>query len=123
MFSPLLTIMLLFAIHAGFSSVGLMLLKQSMSRIRAGDAVLLSMSANTAVLFAGFCLYVISFAVWLRIMSRLPISTAYPISIGLTMVMTTTGAVLLLGERLGPLKLAGLLFIFIGCVSLSWESR
>jgi multidrug transporter EmrE-like cation transporter len=113
----------LFAAYVATSSFGLLLLKLSLSRIRAADGAMLALSPDTLLLAAGFALYVVSFGLWIRILARLPLSTAYPVAIGLTMAFSTTGAVLLLGERLGALKLAGMLLVFAGCVALSLDSK
>ena len=113
----------LFAAYVATSSFGLLLLKRSLSRIRAAGGAMLVVSPDTLLLAAGFALYVVSFALWVRILARLPLSTAYPVAIGLTLAFSTTGAVLLLGERVGALKLAGMLLVFAGCVALSLDSE
>lgn len=109
--------------YVASSSLGLLLLKRSLSRIAATNEGMLALSPDTLLMTAGLVLYIASFALWLRILARLPLSTAYPIAIGLTMTFSTTGAVLLLGERLGAIKLAGMLFIFVGCVALGLDGK
>jgi multidrug transporter EmrE-like cation transporter len=113
----------LFIAYVGTSSFGLLLLKRSLSHIRATDAAILTLSPDTLLLAAGFVLYVVSFGLWMRILARLPLSTAYPIAIGLTLACSTAGAVLLLNERLGALKLAGMVMILAGCIALSLDSK
>jgi multidrug transporter EmrE-like cation transporter len=113
----------LFIAYVATSSFGLLLLKRSLSRIRAADAAILTLSPDTLLLAAGFVLYVVSFGLWMRILARLPLSTAYPIAIGLTLACSTAGAVLLLNERLGALKLAGMVMILAGCIALSLDSK
>jgi drug/metabolite transporter (DMT)-like permease len=51
------------------------------------------------------------------------LSTALPLAVGLTLAATTTSSALLFGERLGPLKAAGVLFIFAGCAAVSLSDR
>jgi multidrug transporter EmrE-like cation transporter len=114
---------MLLAAYVTTSSFGLLLLKQSLNRIRAADGAMLTLTPNTFLLAAGFVLYVVSFALWIRILARLPLSTAYPVAIGLTMAASTTGAVLLLGERLSAFKLVGMLLVFAGCIALNLESK
>ncbi len=113
----------LFVVYVTTSSFGLLLLKRSLSRMRDADVALLSFSPELLLLLAGAALYVVSFAVWLRILARLPLSTAYPVAIGLTMAFSTTAAVLLLGERLGPLKLGAMLAILGGCIVLVLDTK
>jgi multidrug transporter EmrE-like cation transporter len=113
----------LFVVYVTTSSFGLLLLKRSLSRMRDADVALLSFSPESLLLLAGAALYVVSFAVWLRILARLPLSTAYPVAIGLTMAFSTTAAVLLLGERIGPLKLGAMLAILGGCIVLVLDTK
>jgi multidrug transporter EmrE-like cation transporter len=112
---------ILFVIYVATSTAGLLMLKGAMSRIRTAGNEIFSLTPDTLWLAGGFGLYVVSFLVWLRILNRLPLSTAYPIAIGLTLAVSTSGATLLLGERLGTLKIAGILLIFLGCVALTME--
>lgn len=114
---------LLFVAYVAASSIGLLMLKQSLIRIRAAGDHFLVLTPDTLLLSAGFALYVVSFVVWIRILARMPLSIAYPIAIGLTLVFSTAGATFLLGERLGVLRIAGILLIFVGCVILSLEKR
>jgi multidrug transporter EmrE-like cation transporter len=113
----------LFAAYVASSSFGLLLIKRSLTRTQAAGATILTPSPDTLLLAIGFALYVVSFALWIRILARLPLSTAYPIAIGLTMAFSTAGAVLLLGDRLGALKIAGMLLIFTGCLALALDSK
>jgi multidrug transporter EmrE-like cation transporter len=113
----------LFAAYVAASSAGLLLLKQSLTRIRATGGSILALTPDSLLLSAGFVLYVVSFVIWLRILSRMPLSIAYPVAIGLTLAFSTAGATLLLGERLGIVRIAGILLIFAGCVALSLEKR
>ena len=114
---------LLFALYVAASSIGLLVIKGALGRLGAADGAFLTPSPDLFWLAAGFGLYVISFAVWIRILARLPLSTAYAIAIGLTLACSTAGAVLVLGERLGTLKLFGILLIFAGCIALTLENR
>jgi len=114
---------LLFALYVAASSIGLLLIKGALGRLGAAGNGFLTSSPDLFWLVGGFGLYVISFVLWIRILARLPLSTAYPIAIGLTLACSTTGAVLILGERLGALKLMGIFLIFAGCLALSVESR
>ena len=62
----------------------------------------------------GAALYAASFLVWLVIVSRLPLTVAYPVAIGLSLVAITFGAVLWLGEPLSGARLTGAGLILAG---------
>jgi multidrug transporter EmrE-like cation transporter len=115
--------MLLLGAYAGASSTGLLLLKGSLTRIRATGGYMLAFSGDTVLLAIGLLLYILSFGLWLGVLARMPLSTAFPLAIGLTLALTTTGASLLLGERLGLLKLAGVLLIFAGCAAVNLSDK
>lgn len=63
---------------------------------------------------AGFMLYGLAAVVWFGVISIENLSTCYPILVGLTFVMVTTGAVLLFGESISARKIAGALIILLG---------
>src|SRR5437868_9387758 len=113
----------LFAAYVTASSAGLLLLKRALVRIRAAGNHFLVLTPDTILLSTGFVLYVVSFVIWIRILARMPLSIAYPIAIGLTLAFSTSGAALLLGERFGSVRIAGILLKFAGCVVLSLEKR
>ena|SRR5271166_1242892 len=115
--------MMLLGAYAGASSTGLLLLKGSLTRIRATGGYVLTLSGDAVFLAIGLLLYFLSFGLWLGVLARMPLSTAFPLAIGLTLVLTTTGASLLLGERLGLLKLAGVLLIFAGCAAVNLSDK
>lgn len=61
----------------------------------------------------GFLLYGISSLVWLGVLSRLPLSNAYPL-LALNFVLILVFAVLFLGEPVTAAKVTGVLLIFCG---------
>ena len=111
----------LFIAYVTTSSTALLMLKRSLGRIEKTGGAFLAFTPDTLLLAVGLGLYIASFLMWIRILARMPLSTAYPISIGLTLAFSTTGAAMLLGERLGALKIAGILLIFLGCLALTVE--
>ena len=115
--------MMLLGGYVGASSTGLLLLKGSLTRIRATGAYMMTLSGDAVLLAIGLLLYFLSFGPWLGVLARLPLSTAFPLAIGLTLVLTTKGASLLFGERLGLLKLAGMLLIFAGCAAVNLSDK
>jgi multidrug transporter EmrE-like cation transporter len=110
---------LLFVIYVVASSVGLLIVKGSI-----GSAVLMPLRAALASpatwhLLLGCGFYGLSFTLWIVVLSRMPLTVAYPISIGLTMVGTTLGAVMLLGEAMSWMKFAGMVVIFAGTTAVA----
>jgi multidrug transporter EmrE-like cation transporter len=104
----------LFAAYTASSVVGLLLLKHAMPLARMGWQGGLWLSGATALLGLGACLYIASFFVWLVILARHELSAAYPAAIGLTLAFSTVGAAVFLSESLSPLRLAGIVLIFVG---------
>ena len=109
-----MTDVILFLAYAATSVIGLLLLKHALPLARvdwqAGNPVALSVG----LLILGACFYISSFTVWLVILARHELSSAYPAAIGLTLVFSTVGATLLLGESLSAMRLVGIGLIFLG---------
>ncbi len=67
-------------------------------------------------LAGAFIVYLSGLGSWLVALHRNPLSTAYPIGIGLSLASTTTIAILALGEPLGAAKFFGVTFILMGAI-------
>jgi multidrug transporter EmrE-like cation transporter len=64
-------------------------------------------------IFGGLCCYVVSVAIWILALSRVPVSIAYPmLSIGY--IVNAFAAYYLFGESVTVQKLAGIGFIVVG---------
>ena len=100
-----LTSAALLGAYVATSSAGLLLIKRMLVRMAGQKPDIFSPSPDLAFLALGCGLYIASFGLWLKVLSRLPLSTAYPIAIGLTLAFSTAGATMLLGERLPMLKI------------------
>jgi multidrug transporter EmrE-like cation transporter len=74
-------------------------------------ATILPILAAAAVYFSGMGL-------WLAAMGRNPLSTAYPIGIGLSLVSATIAAMLSFGEPIGAAKLCGIGLIMLGAAAI-----
>ncbi|MEI8055130.1 MAG: EamA family transporter [bacterium] len=61
----------------------------------------------------GLFIYVGSVGIWLMVLSRTPISIAYPLS-SLAYVTSAIAAYYLLGENLSTLRIAGIIVILVG---------
>ncbi|MEO7742644.1 MAG: SMR family transporter [Usitatibacter sp.] len=69
--------------------------------------------ATSPPIVAGLACYVVSLAVWILALSRVPVSVAYPmLSVGY--IVNAVGAWLLFGESITAQKLVGIGFIIVG---------
>ncbi len=66
------------------------------------------LSAYVSALFASFA--------WLFVVTKLPLSTAFPIYIGVIFILVVLGGWLFLNEQLNFLKLVAIFLIFSGVV-------
>jgi len=64
---------------------------------------------------AGLGCYGLSAALWLVVLSKLPLSAAYPL-VALAIVMVIVASNLLLGEVVSPIRIAGSALIVLGVV-------
>jgi drug/metabolite transporter (DMT)-like permease len=117
--NPSVTNVVLFAVYTVCTSAGLLLFKWSWPGVRAafqrGDW------AGPASIAAagGVALYVTSFLLWLVIVSRMPLTVAYPLAIGLSLLLVSAGAIWWLGETLTVAHGAGAALILVGVVLLT----
>ncbi|QGY05225.1 EamA family transporter [Methylobacterium mesophilicum SR1.6/6] len=73
-------------------------------------------------LLGGLALYGIATLTWLFVLSRLPLSLAYPF-VGLSFVTVAALSVVLLGERIVPLQVAGTVLIALGVVLVAMSGN
>lgn len=85
------------------------------------DSTLIHVFLNTLsnwFIWGGLACYGFSVAIWVLALSRVEVSTAYPmLSIGF--IVSTLAAWFFLGESLGPLKITGIILITIGVLIIS----
>jgi multidrug transporter EmrE-like cation transporter len=109
---PVLDIVI-YVLAALLSSVGLFCIKTYLNAY----TLSFDMPLTELVPLAGsFIVYLSGLGAWLVALHRNPLSTAYPIGIGLSLASSTTIAILLLGEPLGPAKFFGVFFILMGAI-------
>jgi multidrug transporter EmrE-like cation transporter len=104
---------LLFAAYTAMSVTGLILLKigsPALSRALAGQVGWVPLLQ----LGTGALLYIGAFAVWVVILSRIELSIAYPVAVGLTLVFLSIGSTLVLNEAIATVRLLGIALIFAG---------
>ena len=109
--------LVLYVGSAILTAVGLTMIKRAAPGLLDSDgqsvspAIILPVLAAAAVYFAGMGL-------WLAAMGRNPLSTAYPIGIGLSLVSATIAALLAFGEPIGSAKFAGIALIMLGAACI-----
>ena len=112
---------LLIIASVGLSAIAQMFLKLGVGRVATAGG---SADSITSVLMAyalqpyvilGLSLYGLGAVMWLFVLSRLPLTAAYPF-VGLGFVMTMAIGAGLLGEQVTPTRLIGTLLIAAGCV-------
>lgn len=114
-----MTTVAMFIVYAILSAAALLLIRrfaaEALTALKSGGW------GARSVIFAaeGVAFYSCSFLIWLGILTRSPVSRAYPIGVGLTLVLTTIGARFMLGETLGARTLAGMAAVFLGVLLLS----
>lgn len=101
--------------HTIGSVSGLLLLKTHLSIVKQGIGSQIPWMSVTYVCF-GAALYIISFSIWLVILSRSELSIAYPVSIGLTLIFSTVASWLILSEAISAMRLGGMMLIFAGII-------
>lgn len=65
---------------------------------------------------AGFIIYFLAALPWFRVIATEPLSIAYPVLVGLTFVLVTSGAVLVFREPVSAQRIVGLGIILSGIV-------
>jgi multidrug transporter EmrE-like cation transporter len=91
------------------SAVGIVILKRGLE----GGVV------HMATLVAGLFIYGLGITLGIWLVGRYAVSLAYPIVVGLSLVVLAAISALALGETLSPLKLAGMALIVLGVVLLT----
>jgi multidrug transporter EmrE-like cation transporter len=74
--------------------------------------------ASSPYIVAGLAMFGLSAATWLFVLSRTPVSLAYPF-VGLGIVLTTLGGWALLGEPIAAMQLLAIAIIVLGITLLS----
>jgi len=92
-----------FLIYAAVSSFGLYKLKSAPS-------------ISSWEFLIGFIFYGLGMLLWLQILRTTALSIAFPVAAGSLIIATQFLGYLLLGESVGPAKVAGVAFIFMGIV-------
>lgn len=102
----------LFAAYTVASVAGLLLMKQWIPV--ATSTWEWRPTAPVILAAMGVLVYILSFLIWVVIITRLEISVAYPTAIGLTLLFSTLSGFIFFGEVASLQKVAGIGLIFCG---------
>jgi multidrug transporter EmrE-like cation transporter len=123
------TSIVLLLISVGFSIAGQIMLKSAMNQIgrigsaevaAAGDTIL--RAAKEPRLWLGLTLFGISSIFWLVVLSRVPLSVAYPF-VGISYVVIVLMSRLLLDENVPALRWVGVLVVAAGITIIGLSFR
>lgn len=98
-------------VYVALSTSGLLMLRSRLG----SDEPLASLASDPRFLLGAAC-YAASFLVWLLALREFEITRAFPVFLGASYLAVTLGAVVILGEHVGPLRLAGMALIGGGIV-------
>jgi drug/metabolite transporter (DMT)-like permease len=116
-----MTVRLLMLILASVSLSALAQLALKVGATRAKQAGQAGIGAEVAgltqspMVLTGLGLYGLGALLWLFVLARAPLSLAYPF-VGLGFILTMLAGVFYLGEHVSASRVAGTLFIALGCV-------
>lgn len=104
---------LLIVIQAIISGAGVLLIRYSSQRFTGlGSTQIQTLAAGGL----GAFMYALSFLLWVYILSKTPATYAFPLTIGISLAVTTSGAVLLFGEQLSTLQWIGMVLLLAAVV-------
>ena len=103
---------LIFMIQALISAMAVLILRANLDGFQ--FRTMLSSSREAMSILLGIVLYGLSFLMWLLILSKVNVSFAYPITIGLTLAFVSLGANYFLKEQLTLQACLGITLIAIG---------
>jgi drug/metabolite transporter (DMT)-like permease len=110
----------LLAVYALGMSFGQVLFKLAADRAKSDSAGFLVGLLGTAYFYVSVALYAVLAVVWIWVLTRLPLSRAYPFAV-LAFVFTPLLAALFFGEPLGVRFFASLALIVAGLALLASE--
>jgi multidrug transporter EmrE-like cation transporter len=111
-----------------FTSSGQLLLRMGMRDFQtanAGIGELVNFIIRTPMLWLAIGLYGVSTLLWMRVLSKYPVGSVYPM-VAIGYVLVTTGGVLLLGEKVpvqGWIALAVICFGVLLLASTPWNVK
>ena len=125
----MLKFLIILLIGLTFESIGVVMLKKGMGKI--GDVKKVSVSEVTRIVKAGATngsillgvfFEALFFAILLILMSRSDISLLWPLT-GLSFVFATFAAIIFLGEKVSPMRWAGVVLVVLGAVLIGYSEK
>jgi len=110
---------ILFAAYTIFSVSGMVLVKYSTPLLKTAISKGHTVIYPGLLVSGGAVMYIIGFLLWMVILAREPLTVAYPIAVGLTMLFSTACALLLLHESITWSAAAGALLVLVGVTLLA----
>ena len=108
-----------FGAYVFLGVVGLVLLRANLSAavplVRSGQLAAQPVALSALGAFA----YASSFATWLIVLARVPLSIAYPVAVGATLALSSVLAWSVLGEPMTKQLVLGIVIVFTGVVVVS----
>lgn len=115
-------------ISVALSSGSQILLKKGMmatsvqSGIQSGDAVrIFTVIATSPLIVGGLFSFGLSAVVWLFVLSKVPLSTAYPF-VALGMAVTVAAGAMMFGETVGVYKSIGVGLVILGILFIATKT-
>ena len=117
----------LILVSVALAAVAQLILKSGMNHVTRDGAIPLAFgdpmgtfrrSVVVPLVWAGLLTFVVSAAVWLLVLSRVPLSFAYPFA-SLTYVMILVFDRFVLHQTISPLRYAGVALVIVGLVLIS----
>jgi drug/metabolite transporter (DMT)-like permease len=122
-------LLLILLIGLVFEAAGVVLLKKGITQIGKPEGIspasivrIIAAGATNPTVLLGVFFEALFFACLLVLMSRSDITFLWPLT-ALSFVMTTFAALVFLGERVSPLRWAGVVFIMIGAAMISYSEH
>lgn len=96
-------------------------LKSSIGRVQAsaGAASFVLGVVRQPIFICGFLLFGVASLLYMRVLTSIPLSTAYPVFVSIAFAIVAVGAMMLFGERLTTPKLLGGVLLLGGIFFIS----
>jgi len=110
------------SLYAMLLAVGQAMFKFAATRTKASsvDLIAYAQSLFISPIFLSACvLYAVSTVLWVSLLTRYPLSQAYPVVMAISILLTTATGLLLFNENIYPSKLLGLALITAGVLVLA----
>ena len=111
----------LLAASAVLMGISNLCLKTSVGRGQAGAAAVAFIFSvvRQPIFICGFVMFGLASLLYMRVLTSIPLSTAYPVFVSIAFAIVAVGAMMLFGERLTSFKLLGSAFLIAGIFFIS----